>query len=96
MQAFFDSTAGKVVVIAVIIVLLLLIMRGGKICDNTASTGVGGIRIGGTAIFTMTGGEIFGNIGHSWLAGGVHVVDALRVLLAFEKGVEHAGHAPRL
>lgn len=30
MQAFFDSTAGKVVVIAVIIVLLLLIMRGGK------------------------------------------------------------------
>ena len=50
-----------------------LIMRGGKICDNTASTGVGGIRIGGTAIFTMTGGEVSGNMGHSWLSGGIHV-----------------------
>lgn len=51
-----------------------LIMRGGKVCDNIASTGVGGIRVvGDKAVFTMTGGEISRNIGHSWLAGGIHV-----------------------
>ena len=51
-----------------------LIMRGGKVCDNTASTGCGGIRItNANSVFTMTGGEISGNLGHSWLAGGIHV-----------------------
>ncbi len=49
------------------------VMNGGKIVDNTASTGVGGVRVGETAAFTMTGGEISGNMGHSWLAGGIHV-----------------------
>jgi hypothetical protein len=40
------------------------IMKGGKICNNTAtSEGGGGVGVENTAnsIFTMTGGEIFGN-----------------------------------
>ena len=39
MQAFFESTTGKIAVIAVIVVLLLLIMRGGKDSEKKVDTG---------------------------------------------------------
>ena len=50
-----------------------LTMTGGRVSDNTAETGNGGIRVTDNASFTMTGGEVTGNLGHSWLAGGIHV-----------------------
>ena len=39
MQAFFESTTGKIAVMAVIVILLFLIMRGGKDSEKKADTG---------------------------------------------------------
>ncbi len=52
MQAFFESTAGKVAVIAVIVILLLLIMRGGK--DSEKKTDVRALTISALMIALAT------------------------------------------
>ena len=64
MQAFFESTAGKVAVIAVIVILLLLIMRGGKDSEKNDSgdaTGIDAVA-GGNAvvseIYTIGGARV--------------------------------------
>lgn len=49
-----------------------VVMTGGVIRDNTAMLGVGGVRCE-SGSFTMTGGEVTGNYGHTWIPSGVQI-----------------------